>query len=356
MSVECTFTHTHIYVCVLFNSALIQTLSQLPCIFLSRGFLMCDNMIFCGLYTVLKSGCVVLAGMYACMYVCMHVCMYERMYVCVCVYVCIFVCMIALLFDRVTKSPDSVSSTFVATLCICPLALMGLQKGLAILIASLIGVAFGTIATIIRESITTDMDAVTNSHLITVPIAIMLTEYTLYLFNCGDAGSKTSAHFSALFVILVPFEYVDISYSPLSTLLVRGVALVTAVISMYCGAQDKAFARFLTSNHTLYLSLTHSLTPHSYVLGAGAIIVNAIISGSWSKSGLSRRLKSIERKVNMNIQLLQTHPVHPVSQGIFALMTSFLGVCCRLFVWGVLSVLLTFGEYTVSRLSGLAGA
>ena len=109
--------------------------------------------------------------------------------------------------------PDLVTATFVAVLCCSPTFAIGLRRGFAQLVGSVVGGGFGTIA------VALEMDL-----LIGIPFAVSGAVYTSHLVRLP--GGYAVAAFTALFVQLVPFG------DPVATF---GVRLEAVVIGAAAG-------------------------------------------------------------------------------------------------------------------------
>lgn len=121
-------------------------------------------------------------------------------------------CLVALLVDRVTGNPDSVSSTFVAVLCTSPTLMIGLRLALAQLYGSMLGGLTGTL-----------LLAAGLPALLGVPLAVGVSIGACFAVHFPQ-GYQAAA-FSALFVQLVPQE------GPAETYWVRVIAILTAATS-----------------------------------------------------------------------------------------------------------------------------
>lgn len=119
-------------------------------------------------------------------------------------------CLVALLLDRLVGNPDSVSSTFVAVLCVSPVILMGLRQAWSQLVGSVLGGIWGALA------LQLDLPVLAG-----VPLAVGLAILTVYLARV-PSGYPIAA-FTALYLILVPRD------TPLDTLGVR-------LLAVSCGA------------------------------------------------------------------------------------------------------------------------
>ena len=115
-------------------------------------------------------------------------------------------CLVAMLLDRLVGNPDSVSSTFVAVLCVSPVVLMGIRQAGSNLVGSALGGIWGALAL--------QLDLPT---LLGVPGAVGLAILTAYAARVP--GGYPVAAFTALYLILVPRD------TPLDTLGVRLLAV-----------------------------------------------------------------------------------------------------------------------------------
>jgi hypothetical protein len=147
------------------------------------------------------------------------------------------VIILALLIDRGTRNPDSITTCFVAVLGITPFMSTGKRIALSTLVCGLLGAVIGTLISAATYLPPAD-DPSNWMYLLSVPWSVCTTRYVLYLIAYDDPSSKATGLFSALFVILVKFPYPPIAaYVPLTdsrgliwqTLLVRVIALSTAV-------------------------------------------------------------------------------------------------------------------------------
>ncbi|KAL6053469.1 hypothetical protein QOT17_017964 [Balamuthia mandrillaris] len=149
---------------------------------------------------------------------------------------------LALVFTNLLQNPDRVSTAFNAYLCVSPILLIGLQQGLDIIRASLVGSIAATLCNIvIHPTVIGEYSEETAEWLVAiyVPVAVMISSYVLYFMGFADPGSHSSAAFSALFVVLVPFQWPLFGFdweglpSVFATLLVRiGAILIGAVAAM----------------------------------------------------------------------------------------------------------------------------
>ena len=121
-------------------------------------------------------------------------------------------CLAALLLDRLVGNPDSVSSTFVAVLCVSPVVMMGLRQAGSNLVGSVLGGIWGALA------LQLDLPA-----LVGVPGAVGLAILTAYAARVP--GGYPVAAFTALYLILVPRE------TPLDTLGVRLLAVSSGAVA-----------------------------------------------------------------------------------------------------------------------------
>ncbi len=120
--------------------------------------------------------------------------------------------LLALLLDALTGNPDSVSSTFIAVLCVSPTVLMGLRRALTQMAGSVAGGLWGA-----------GLAALGAPLLVGVPVAVGGALLTTFALRLGTAYPV--AAFSALFLQAVPRG------GPVETLEVRLLAVATAAVS-----------------------------------------------------------------------------------------------------------------------------
>lgn len=150
------------------------------------------------------------------------------------------VTVLALLLDKGTRNPDSITSTFIGVLSLAAYLKIGKQMALNTLVSGLFGAVIGSLVNAACYLPPQD-DPQNWMQLFSVTFSILLTVYAMYFAGKTDPGSYSSGVFSSLFVILVQFEYPPIApYVPddprmliWQTLLVRVLALLTAVISAF---------------------------------------------------------------------------------------------------------------------------
>ena len=121
-------------------------------------------------------------------------------------------CIVTLLLDRWVGNPDSVSSTFVAVLCVSPVVLMGIRQAGSQLAGSFLGGIWGALG------LALGLPALTG-----VPLAVGLAILSTYLARM-PSGYPIAA-FTALYLILVPRE------TPLDTLGVRLLAVTSGAVA-----------------------------------------------------------------------------------------------------------------------------
>lgn len=126
----------------------------------------------------------------------------------------ILACSVALLLDYLLGNPDHVSSTFVAVLCVSPTVLIGLRNAWAQIMGSILGGIWGTAANLIGLL-----------PWVGLPLAVGGAIATTFAFRVP--GGYPVASFTALFMILVPFE------DPLNTFGTRFLALFIAALSSF---------------------------------------------------------------------------------------------------------------------------
>ena len=148
-------------------------------------------------------------------------------------------CVITLLIDKATKNPDSVTSVFVGLLGLSPYLQGGKSKGKNTLICGFFGAFIGTFVSAICY-LSPETDPNRWMSIFTVPISVIITQYSLIFIGLDDSTSTTTGQFSALFVVLTQFAYPPLD--PIipatdprrliwQTLIVRILALLTAVIT-----------------------------------------------------------------------------------------------------------------------------
>ncbi len=120
--------------------------------------------------------------------------------------------LLALLLDALTGNPDSVSSTFIAVLCVSPTVLMGLRRALTQMAGSVVGGVWGAGLAALGAPLLTG-----------VPVAVGGALLTTFALRLGTAYPV--AAFSALFLQAVPRG------GPVETLEVRVLAVATAAVS-----------------------------------------------------------------------------------------------------------------------------
>lgn len=121
-------------------------------------------------------------------------------------------CMVTLVIDHLTGNPDHVSSTFIATLCVSPTALMGLRRASQQLLGSLLGGLWGTLVALLGLAT-----------VVSIPFAVTGALLTSFILRLGLAYPVVA--FTALFVLAVPRG------DPFNTFLVRIVAVLTGTFA-----------------------------------------------------------------------------------------------------------------------------
>lgn len=152
----------------------------------------------------------------------------------------IVLCILVLLIDKGTQNPDSVSAVFVGLIGLSPFLQGGKAKTTNILVCGLLGATIGSLISAACYLPPTE-DPNRWMLILTVPWSVALTQYILFFVGFDDDNSKSTGQFSALFVVLVQYEY-----SPLGpilpdspriiiwqTLIVRILALLTAVVCSF---------------------------------------------------------------------------------------------------------------------------
>ena len=153
----------------------------------------------------------------------------------------VIVIVVALLIDKGTRNPDSVTTTFVAVLSLAAYIHVGVELAKQTLVGGLLGAVIGTLiaaACYLPPSV----DPEKWMRLLSVPLSVGLTQYIMMFGGIESPAGLTSGLFSSLFVVLIPFAYPPlVGIVPVDdprniiwqTLLVRVIALLTAVVSAY---------------------------------------------------------------------------------------------------------------------------
>jgi len=121
-------------------------------------------------------------------------------------------CLAAMLLDRLVGNPDSVSSTFVAVLCVSPIVLAGIRQAWSQLVGSILGGIWGALA--LQADLPTQAG---------VPLAVGLAILTAHAARV-PSGYPIAA-FTALYLILVPRA------TPLDTFGVRLLAVSSGAVA-----------------------------------------------------------------------------------------------------------------------------
>jgi hypothetical protein len=151
------------------------------------------------------------------------------------------VVMVALLLDKATRNPDSVSTVFVGLLGLASYMHQGVSLAKQTLFAGLLGAVIGTCVAAACY-VPPTLDPGKWMLLVSVPWSVAMTQYLIYFLGINQPAGFAAGMFSALFVVLVPFAYPPVDpLVPLDnprrliwqTLLVRVIALGTGVLSAY---------------------------------------------------------------------------------------------------------------------------
>ena len=120
----------------------------------------------------------------------------------------------ALLLDNFTRNPDSVSSVFVALLCLAPGVTSAFQTAAQFYLSGVVGTLYGTLLNIpvqewyLPRALGDPSSLFFSVHqvmpllpfLFTVPMGIAITLYTLFVFRWISPTEISSGLFSVLFV------------------------------------------------------------------------------------------------------------------------------------------------------------
>ncbi len=140
---------------------------------------------------------------------------------------------VAIALARLLANPDLVTATFVAVLCCSPTFAIGLRRGFAQLVGSVVGGAFGTVA------LAAGLDP-----LLGIPLAVSGAVYASHLAQLP--GGYAVAAFTALFVQLVPFGDPVATYGVRLEAVLIGAAAGTALnIAISALAYRRVFTRRL---------------------------------------------------------------------------------------------------------------
>ncbi len=149
--------------------------------------------------------------------------------------------MVALLLDKGTRNPDSVSTVFVGLLGLASYLHLGVLLAKQTLFAGLLGAVIGT-GVAAACYLPPSADPGRWMLLLSVPWSVVMTQYMIYFLGIEHPAGFAAGMFSSLFVVLVPFAYPPVdAVVPLDdprrliwqTLLVRVIALATGVLSAY---------------------------------------------------------------------------------------------------------------------------
>ena len=148
------------------------------------------------------------------------------------------VIILALLLDKGTRNPDSITSVLIGVLGLAPYLELGKRTAIDTLIAGLLGACIGT-AVHAACYLPPEMDPNDWMQLVSVTLSVLLTVYAIYFIGRDTPVALSAGIFSSLFVIFVQFPYPPIDdFVPdtarrliWQTLLVRVLALGTAVVS-----------------------------------------------------------------------------------------------------------------------------
>lgn len=141
-----------------------------------------------------------------------------------------------LVFDNYTGNADRVTTTFVVTLMMVPTVHQALAHT-TIMTAGIIGGFYGMGLYCLLHELFKDPYAQNWSLLISVPVGVALTIYTMFLLGLNDPLNVNSALFSVVLIQLVPFDWIYVaSIFPFfegniyaTTSIIRVLALATAI-------------------------------------------------------------------------------------------------------------------------------
>jgi len=177
---------------------------------------------------------------------------------------------LALVIDRYSEQPDSITSTFTALLCVSQTVHAGWDMSLRVLTSAIVGSFWGLLGSVIwlqgiDRTGTNNLSNAENWWLVArIPLAVAFSMYTMGVMNQTDPGSLTSTVFSALYVQLLAQSWthqpsVLDKYEVLSTAFVRVAALLIGMCSalLVNVVSTTLFNRWIFKNR--YESLVESI-------------------------------------------------------------------------------------------------
>ena len=193
-----------------------------------------------------------------------------------------------LAIDYAISNPDTVTSALTGIVHLAPFGLLGLRRGLESLftgvVAGFIGSVFSICCRLLSES--------EYMNLLAVGCSVTVTAYTMYVLDRYDPGILVPTLFSALYVVLVKFQWVYMAgpvfedWPELPTFVLRCLCLVTGVLC--------------------------------------AFVINIVISSPFQNNIFSARLKYTTRELDKALSALQRNPLSPEAQAVFGLLSSYI--------------------------------